>query len=76
MEIEELNKAQRETTLDIENLRKRSGFIEQASPTEYKRSKRESQGQKIPLKTLTQWSKIMQNTKSSQPKTSRKSRTQ
>ena len=35
----------------------------QASTTEYKRYKRESQVQKIPYKTLTQQSKKMQNPK-------------
>jgi hypothetical protein len=36
MEIKTMKKTQRETTLDIENLRKKSGDID-ASPTEYKR---------------------------------------
>jgi hypothetical protein len=31
------NNKERGTTLEIENLRKRSGITEQASPTEYKR---------------------------------------
>ena len=35
MEIEKIKKSQRETTLEIENLGKKSGAI--ASPTEYKR---------------------------------------
>jgi prefoldin subunit 5 len=51
MEIETITKSQRETTLEIENLGKRSGVIDaqmQASRTEYKRLKRESQVQKIP----------------------------
>ena len=37
----------------------------QASPTEYRRWKRESQEQKIPKETLTQQSKKMQNAKTS-----------
>ena len=43
MEIETIKKSQRETTLKLENLGKRSGVIDEASPTEYKREKRESQ---------------------------------
>ena len=35
----------------MENLRKRSGTAEQASPTEYKRWKRECQAYKTPQKT-------------------------
>ena len=42
MEIETIEKLQRESVLETENLGKRS-----ASPTEYKRYKRESQVQKI-----------------------------
>ena len=64
MEIETTKKSQRETTLEIESLGKRSGQM-QASPTEYKRQKRESQRKKIAQKTLTQQSKKMQNAKSS-----------
>jgi prefoldin subunit 5 len=37
MEIESIKKSQRETTLELENLGKRSGFIDPTSPTEYKR---------------------------------------
>ena len=40
----------------------------QASPTEHKRQKRESQGQKLPQKTLTQQSKKMQKAKAPNPK--------
>jgi hypothetical protein len=39
MKLETINKTQRKTILELENLGKRSG---------YKRSKKESQGQKIP----------------------------
>ena len=46
MEIETIKKTQRETTLEIETLGKKSGTI--ASVTAYKRCKRESQVQKIP----------------------------
>jgi hypothetical protein len=45
MEVEIIKKSQRETTLEIEN-QKRSGVID-ASPTEYKRQKKESRVQKI-----------------------------
>jgi hypothetical protein len=47
MEIE-TKKSQRETTLEIENLVKRSGIIAQEIPTEYQKLKRDSQVQKIP----------------------------
>ena len=46
-EVETIKKTQRETTLEIETLGKKSGTI-RASATEYKRWKRESQVQKIP----------------------------
>ena len=47
MEVETMKKTQRETTLGIETLGKKSGTID-ASATEYKRWKTESQVQKIP----------------------------
>jgi hypothetical protein len=37
LEIESIKKSQRETTLEIEYLGKRSGVIDSGSPTEYKR---------------------------------------
>jgi hypothetical protein len=37
MEIESIKKSQRETTLGIENIGKRSGFIDTSIPKEYKR---------------------------------------
>jgi hypothetical protein len=48
MEIETIEKSQREITLEIENLGKIRSHRCKASPTEYKRWKRESQVQKIP----------------------------
>jgi len=48
MEIETIKMSQRETTLEIENLAKRSWFIDASIIKEYKRLKRESQGQKVP----------------------------
>ena len=36
IELETINKSQRETTLELENLGKRSGTIDEAQPTEYK----------------------------------------
>ena len=54
MEIKRIKKSQRETTLEIETIVKKSGTIDDlcidASETEYKRWKRESQVQKIPKK--------------------------
>ena len=47
MEIETIKKSQRETTLEIENLGKRSGVID-ANITNRIQEKRESQVQKIP----------------------------
>jgi hypothetical protein len=37
MEIEAIKKSQMETTLEIQNLGKRPGFIDTASPTGFKR---------------------------------------
>jgi hypothetical protein len=48
IEIETIKKSHRETSLELENLGKRPGVIDEASPTENKRKKRESQVQKIP----------------------------
>jgi gas vesicle protein len=48
-EVDTIKKTQREATLEIENLGKKSGTIDaRASATEYKRWKREPQVQKIP----------------------------
>ena len=56
-----MKKTQRETTLEIETLGKKSGTIDaRASATEYKRWKRESGVQKVPQRTWTQQSKKMQ----------------
>ena len=49
MEVGTMKKTQRETTLEIETLGKKSGTIDaRASATEYKRWKRESGVQKVP----------------------------
>jgi hypothetical protein len=56
MEIETVKKSQRETTLEIEDLGKRSGVID-ANITNRIQEKRESQVQKITCKTLIQQSK-------------------
>jgi hypothetical protein len=47
-EIETIKKTQRETTLEKENLGKKSGNIDVSISNRYKRWKRESQVQKIP----------------------------
>jgi septal ring factor EnvC (AmiA/AmiB activator) len=47
-EVDTIKKTQTETTLEIETLGKKSGTIDGASATEYKRWERESQVQKIP----------------------------
>jgi hypothetical protein len=48
MEIETLKKSQKETTLEKENLRKRSGVIDTSITKRIQdRRKKESQGQKI-----------------------------
>jgi prefoldin subunit 5 len=49
MEVETIKKSQRETTVEIENLGKRSGDIDA-----HIKKKRKSQAQKILQKTLTQ----------------------
>jgi hypothetical protein len=73
MEKETIKKSQRETNLEIKkkknkqtkkNLEKRSGAID-ASITNRIQEREESQGQKIPERTLTQQSKKMQITKGS-----------
>jgi hypothetical protein len=66
MEIETINKSQRETTLEIEILEKRSGVTDESITNRIQEiEKRESQMQSIPQVTLTQQSKKMQNAKSS-----------
>jgi hypothetical protein len=47
MEVEIIKKSERETTLEIENLGKRSGVID-SSITKRIKEKRETQVQKIP----------------------------
>jgi septation ring formation regulator EzrA len=66
MEIETIKKAQRETTLELENLGKRSGVIDASITNRIQEiEERESQVQKILQKTLKQWSKKMQKAKKS-----------
>ena len=65
MRIETIKKSKRETTLEMENLGKKSGVIDATEPTEYKRQKRESQVQKTPQRTSAQQSKKMENAKRS-----------
>ena len=62
MEIKTIQKSQRETTLEIENLGKKSG-VTNASITDRIQETEESQVQKIQQKTLTQQSKKMQKAK-------------
>ena len=65
MEIETIKKSQ-ETTLELENLAKRSGVIDASITNRIQEiEKRDSQVQKIPQKTWTQQSKKMQNAKRS-----------
>ena len=66
MEIETIKKSQRETTLELENLKKRSGVID-ASITNGKQEVEEriSSAENRTLKTLTQQSKKMQKAKGS-----------
>ena len=61
MEIETIKKTQMETILEVENIGKNQESQMQASPTEYKRQKREYQVQKVTQKALTQQSTKMQN---------------
>ena len=66
MEVETIKKSQRETTLEIENLGKRSGVIDASITNRIQEiEKRDSQVQKIPQKTWTQQSETMQKAKSS-----------
>jgi hypothetical protein len=67
MEVETIKKSQRVTTLEVENLGKRSGIIDE-SITNRIQEIEGSQAQKIPWKTLTRQSKKMQNAKHPNPK--------
>ena len=49
MEMDTIKKTLKETTLEVEHLKKKSGFQKQAFPIHYKIWKRESQGQKTTL---------------------------
>jgi hypothetical protein len=66
MEIETIKKSQRDTILQLENLKKRSGVID-ASITNGKQEVEEriSSAENRTLKTLTQQSKKMQKAKGS-----------
>jgi uncharacterized protein (DUF2141 family) len=48
MEVVTIKKTQRETTLEIETLEKKSGTIDVSIAKKYKKWKRESEVQKIP----------------------------
>ena len=48
IEVETMKKTQRETTLEIENLGKKSGTIDRSISNRIQRWKKESQVQKIP----------------------------
>ena len=65
MEVETMKKMQRETTLEIETLGKKSGTIDVSISNRIQRWKRKSQVQKIPWRTWAQQSKKMQNAKRS-----------
>jgi len=64
MEIETIMKAQRETALEIENLGKRSG----ASPTEYKRYKREFRSRRYHRKHQHDYQRLCKMEKAPSPK--------
>ena len=63
MEIEIIKKPQRETTLELENLGKRSGVIDASITNRIQEIEEITAVQKIPQKTLTQQSKKTQNAK-------------
>jgi hypothetical protein len=65
MKVETVKTSQRETTLEIDILGKKSGAIDASIINRIQRRKRESQMLKIPWKTWTQQSKKMQNAKRS-----------
>jgi hypothetical protein len=65
MEIKTTKKSQRETTLEIENLGKRSGVIDVSITNRMQEIEERISVQKIPQKTLTQQSKKRQTAKSS-----------
>ena len=47
MEIETIKKTQKETTLEVENLKKKSGVTDASITKDYKRWKRECQRSKM-----------------------------
>ena len=63
MEVETIKKLQKQTTLEIENLGKKSGVKEASITNRTQEIEERISGQKIPQKTLTQQSKKMRNTK-------------
>jgi hypothetical protein len=73
MEIETINKSQEETTLDIENLGKRSGAIDAIITNRIQEIEERILGTEDTMVNIDTTVKKMQNAK---PETSRKSRTQ
>jgi hypothetical protein len=76
MEIKTIKKSQWETTLEIENVGKSSRVIDASIPNRIQEIQEIISGAEDTIETLTQQSMKIQNTKSSLPKSSRKSRTQ
>jgi hypothetical protein len=65
MEVETIKKSQRETTLEIENLEKKSGAIDASITNRIKEMEKKISGTEDTIENMTQQSKKMQNTKRS-----------
>ena len=65
MEVETIKKSQSETTLEIENLEKKSGAIDASITNRIKEMEKKISGTEDTIENMTQQSKKMQNTKRS-----------
>ena len=63
MEIETIQISQREATLELENLGKRSGIIDASTHNRKQEKEERISGEKVPQKILTQMSKKIQGAK-------------
>ena len=76
MKIETIKKIQRETTLELENLEKSSGVIDARFTNRIQEIKERISGAEDTIENIDTTVKENAKSKSSLPKTSRKSRTQ
>ena len=76
MEIETIKKSQKETTLELENLGKRSRVIDASITNRIQEVQERISGVEDIIEEIDTQSKNIQSAKSPNPKTSRKFRTQ